>query len=219
MKISFNTVTLPKFTGTQNNNTIKQTNINPFNYCDLDSFTKKVEMNSCLSSSQPEHEWDLDDFISDYYLSIYSIRSGLIIPAILEKTGKKEEIPNNIKLFGESQTDKLLFSSAVANEMNAELVTLEPDNFIQNVTTELEKAKERYLKTQKRTIMLIPDAKNYLKETPENQKNIEQMKKWVEHSAEIPSIENPNAYATTFFLADENCEISDKIDFFAMERI
>lgn len=143
----------------------------------------------------------------------------MVIPAIKEKAGIKEDIPSCILLNSESISNKLMFSSSVANEMNADLITLESDNFMQNVTTELEKARERYLKTHKRTIILLPEAESCLKETPENQKNIEQKKKWVEHSAEIPSDKNQNAYATTFFLGEKDCEISDKIDFFSMERI
>lgn len=180
---------------------------------------KKIEANSTFSKSEHEEKWNLDDFILGYNLSIRSVRNSLVLPAIKEKAGIKEDIPNNILLYGDSISDKLLFSIAVADEMNAELIILEPDNFIQNVTTELEKAKERYLKTHKRTIILIPEAGICLKETPENQKNIEQIKKWIEHSAEIPSDENQNAYATTFFLGDLHSEISNKIDFFSLESI
>ncbi len=219
MKINFNVATLPKFRGTQNNNTGTQNKLNHFNYCEFDSFTKKVEANRELSSSKTEPKWNLDNFILDYELSIYSVREGLVIPAIKEKAGIEADIPNCILLDSDSISNKLMFSIAVADEMNADLITLESGNFIQNVTTELEKARERYLKTHKRTIILLPEAEICLKGTPENQKNIEQMKKWVEHSAEIPSDKNPNAYATTFFLGEKDCEISDKIDFFSMERI
>lgn len=219
MKINFNVTTQPKFTGIKNKNEEKPKISNVFDHCQYDNFTKRIEANRQPSNSNPEPKWTLDDFILGYKLSIYSVRKNLVIPAIKEKAGLKEDIPSCILLNGDSISNKLMFSTAVADEMNAELITFESDNFIQNVTTELENARERYLKTHKRTIILLPEADICLKETPGNQKNIEQMKKWIEHSAEIPSDKNPNAYATTFFIGDRSCEISDKIEFFSMEKI
>lgn len=212
MKINFNVATLPKFECIKNKNAKSTQNSNIFNYEQCDTFVKRVNINSAISQAKSIGKWSLDDFVFYYEHAKNSIRENVIIPAIKQRVGIKDDVMNVVLLHPNSELGQHMFVFSVAEEMNAHLAILNSENFIQNVSAELEKAKERYLKTHERTVILISDAENCLKDTPENKKNIEQMKKWIEHSAEIPSDKNSNAYATTFFLSDKEFELSDTLD-------
>lgn len=211
MKINFNMPDLQRYTNINKDNKKISNYSTSFGNSNFDSFTKRVKENGMLSNSKPETKWDLDDFISRYNNEKDRIREEIVIPAIKLKAGINAEIANGVFLFGDSKIDKALFSEAVANEINAHHTVLIPNNFIQDVSEELKKARERYLKTGERTVVLLLNTENYLKEAPENKGNIEQMKKWLEHSAEIPSDENPNAYATTFFVSNNKLGISNEL--------
>lgn len=175
---------------------------------------KLSDASKIANAFKVENEGGLDDSIAGYDAEKQLIRNSYIEQVALEKAGNDAEVPNAILLYGPIGTGKTAMSKAAVREAGAFLVELNPDinDLSVAISKCLQEAKERYLDTEQRTVIIVNETDIPISNTATNAKNIGTLKSWLDTCAKLPEDENDNGFATTFFFTTNHAnEITDEL--------
>lgn len=155
-----------------------------------------------------DNEGGLDDCIAGYDSEKQLLRSAFVEQVALEKAGNAANVPNGILWYGPIDTGKTAMAMAVAREADSCLVELNPSiaDFAKKVYDTLQEAKDRYIDTQQRTVILINEIDSHLEKLNFNNNNIAQSKTWLDNCASIPK-DNSSGFATTFFFTTNHPDV------------
>jgi SpoVK/Ycf46/Vps4 family AAA+-type ATPase len=112
-------------------------------------------------------------------------------------------IPKAVLFYGCFGTGKTTFAHATATEADCEIVKLRPtsETFADDVDIALKEAQYLYLKTGKRTIIVINEIEDFLNKDIDafNLKNLVRMKSILDDCSKKPNENDKTACGTTFF--------------------
>lgn len=180
------------------------------------TLSKWANASQIASAFRQNMKGNLDEQIAGYDSEKMIIRNKFSDQIAAEQAGMEEgvKIPNSILLYGAIGTGKTTFARAAAAETGSKLVEInpEPKKFGEVIQEKLNEARDRYIQTGQRTVILVNEADIHLSEDKENRKNIALMKNYLDNCAAIPTEDTANAYATTFFFTTNRpMDITDEI--------
>ena len=197
---------------------LKSNTQNPLCYSNNTYLSKKYPANYYLSNFSVSFKGAIEDYnerfeeieesvkerlnenIGGYNKAKSELNTFFITPVLMEKEGFNTSIPNSILLFGDMASGKRHFALQSAKETDSKLIEMhpEPEEFIKDISKELKEARQRYIDTKQRTIILIKDADELLDDSKKNRRCTSYMRCILNSCAELPSDDNTNACATTF---------------------